>query len=358
MEWQWIVARASGFTAYGLVTLVAVFGLLLSQRWQSRRIWPRLVNDQLHQYLVLLAGIFTAIHGLSVLIDPFTKFTWFEVLVPGVSHYRPLWMALGIIAAYVGLAVVATGWLRPKIGYAWWRRLHYLTFVVWILATLHGLGDGSDTRTAWALDIYGASSAAIIGLTILRLLRPPGERSRRFPGWAALTGVVAVGGLVFTLAGPLRPGWNKIANNGKGSGSRVATAQVVASTSSAYSATFQGTVTQQGPDAQGNVTLQFNLLVQGGPYGSMTLILQGTAISGGGVQLTGSSVALGTPAQPGLYQGALSSLSGDRFHATVSAAGLAPLTLNGRLQLFGSDGVQGTLQVTPGSSSGGGEGGF
>ena len=52
----WDVVRASGFAAYGLVTLSIVFGLLLSQRAQSRDHWPRFVNQELHQYTLLLAG--------------------------------------------------------------------------------------------------------------------------------------------------------------------------------------------------------------------------------------------------------------------------------------------------------------
>ncbi len=354
MEWQWIAARASGFTAYGLVTLATVFGLLLSQRWQSRSNWPRLLNDQLHQYLVVLAGVFTAIHGLSVWIDPFTKFTWLEVVVPGASHYRPLWMALGIIASYLGLAIVISGWLRPKIGYPWWRRLHYLTFAVWLLATLHGLGDGSDTRATWAIAIYGVSSAAVVGLTMSRLLRPAAPRGRTFVGWAALAGFVAAAGLLFALGGPMRPGWNKIANGGSGSGSRLAAMPAVATAlQSAYTAPFQGSASEQGPDGQGIVTLRFNLQVQGGPYSALTLILQGTSIPGGGLQVTGSTVALGNRAQPGLYQGTLTALNGGAFAAALSSgSGLPPLTIGGQLRLEGGSGVVGTLEVAPGGAGG------
>lgn len=352
MEWQWLIARASGFTAYVLVTLSVVLGLLLSQRWQSRRNWPRLVNDQLHQYLTLLAGVFTAIHGISVWLDPFTAFTLREVLLPGASHYRPLWMAFGIVAAYLGLAVVATGWLRPKIGYAWWRRLHYLTFVVWLLATLHGLGDGSDTRTAWGIAIYGLSSLAVVGLTLVRLLRPAGRpRVAPRPGWAVVAALIALGGAGFAAAGPLRPGWNVIANNDKGSGGSSAPETVALSQPAAYAAAFTGSVAQAGPDTQGRVTLTFHLRVQGGPYKSLTLVLQGEALPSGGVALSGSSAALGTPADRTLYLGALTELQGGNFVAILSGPG-GTLSVGGQLALFGANGVQGTLQVQPGTVQG------
>lgn len=64
----------------------------------------------------MLAAVFTAVHMAAVAIDPFTAFRSLELLLPGASHYRPLWMALGIVAAYFGLAEVIHAWLRPKIG--------------------------------------------------------------------------------------------------------------------------------------------------------------------------------------------------------------------------------------------------
>ena len=356
MEWQWLVARASGFTAYVLVTLSVVLGLLLSQRWQSRRVWPRLLNDQLHQYTILLAGVFTAIHGISVWIDPFTAFSLREVLLPGASHYRPLWMAFGIVSAYLGLAVVITGWLRPKIGYAWWRRLHYLAFLVWLLATLHGLGDGSDTRTLWATAIYGASSFTVVALTIVRLMRPAGRpRVAARPGWAAVAALVALSVAGFAAAGPLRPGWNAIANGGHGSGGAAGTTALLAKALAPYSATFSGSLAQEAPNAQGVTTLAFHLQVRGGPYDAMTLILQGEALQGGGVALTASSVALGTRADPGMFRGVLSELSGGDFTAVLQG-GAGTLAVGGSLSLVGASGVQGVLEVQPGAVRGEGLG--
>src|SRR5919109_884573 len=100
----WTVARAGGVTAYVLLTLAVALGLALSLRWQAER-WPRLIPNDLHRFLTLLSLAFVALHGLAVWLDPFTRFGWTEVLVPLMSHYRPLWMALGIVAAYPCLVV-------------------------------------------------------------------------------------------------------------------------------------------------------------------------------------------------------------------------------------------------------------
>lgn len=163
----WNVARAGGFTAYILLTLAVIAGLALSTQLQSPARWPRLINNELHNFLTLLSTIFLGLHILAVWVDPFTQFGWKEVLIPLASHYRPVWMALGIVAFYLGLAIGLSTWLRPRIGYKWWRRLHIATLGIFALATIHGLGTGSDTQTPWALGIYIVSSV-LVGLLLCR----------------------------------------------------------------------------------------------------------------------------------------------------------------------------------------------
>lgn len=165
----WNVARAGGFTAYILLALAVIVGLALSTQLQSPARWPRLLNNELHNFLTLLGTIFLGVHILAVWVDPFTKFGWNEVFLPFVSHYRPIWMALGIVALYLGLAIGLSTWIRPRIGYRWWRRLHILTIGIFALATIHGLGTGSDTQTIWALGIYVASSIVVTLLLCRRL---------------------------------------------------------------------------------------------------------------------------------------------------------------------------------------------
>jgi predicted ferric reductase len=179
--WQavtWNVARSGGFTAYILLTLAVAVGLMLSAQVQSPSRWPRLINSELHNFLALLSAVFLVVHILAVWVDPFTHFGWSEILIPFVSYYRSSWMALGIVALYLGLAVGISTWLRPRIGYTWWRRLHVLTFGVYVLATLHGLGTGSDTQTWWGLGIYLVSIVLVGLLLCQRLLANANKRKR------------------------------------------------------------------------------------------------------------------------------------------------------------------------------------
>ena len=188
--WQtvtWDVARAGGFTAYVLLTLAVAVGLMLSAQLQSPKRWPRLLNSELHNFLSLLSTIFLVVHVLAVWVDPFTHFGWSEVFIPFVSNYRPVWMALGIVGMYLGIAIGISTWLRPLIGYTWWRRLHVLTLGIYALATLHAIGTGSDTHTWWGLGIYLVSNVLVGALLCRRLFAFNKRKRGRRQGGGKLT---------------------------------------------------------------------------------------------------------------------------------------------------------------------------
>ena len=109
----WDTARAGGLISYVLLTTAVCLGLVLRNHWQSTR-WPRLVTNELHGYVSLLALVFIAVHVMAVAVDPFTHFGLSAVLVPFASHYRPVWMGLGIVALYLLLAVWVSSRLRRR----------------------------------------------------------------------------------------------------------------------------------------------------------------------------------------------------------------------------------------------------
>ena len=202
----WETARAAGLVSYALLTTTVAIGLVLGSRFQSKR-WPRRVSNELHGYVSLLALVFIVIHVLAVAIDPFTHFGVAGVLVPFVSHYRPLWTALGIVTLYLLAAVWVSTALRRRIGHRLWRRIHLLAFVIYAAGTLHGLGAGSDTRTVWALAVYTTSVTIVGSLVAARLLVPAGREAR--PRAAALAGLGLVAAVAWSVIGPLDASWGK-----------------------------------------------------------------------------------------------------------------------------------------------------
>ena len=334
--WQtvtWDVARAGGFTAFCLLTLSVAIGLALSLHLQSPR-WPRIINSELHNFLTLLALNFTGVHILAVWVDPFTRFGWNEVFLPFASHYRTVWMALGIVAFYIGIAIGISTWLRPRIGYQVWRAFHTLTLLLFGLVVVHGTATGSDTRTPWGAAMYAASVVLVGTLLWMRLRKPLNAKSRAHPVLAVAVVVFVAVGTVWTLLGPLQPGWASVANGGTASGSP-ANALATPSQNQQYPLTpfpqsfagnLRGRFMQSGPDANGNVTLQFNLSISNGPAGNVQMMLQRQ--SGGGddsrLSITSSHVALVSSAGQQLFSGSLSNIYGERrliMTTTLSGTG-------------------------------------
>ena len=73
-------------------------------------------------------------------------------------------MGAGQVAFYLMAAVVASFYVRRRIGQRAWRLLHYLTFLAFVGATAHGLGAGTDSGTAWAWWMYVGASVAVVFL--------------------------------------------------------------------------------------------------------------------------------------------------------------------------------------------------
>lgn len=173
----WLLARSGGFLAYLLVTASVLAGLLLKSRpFASLR--PPVAID-LHRFLSLLALAATALHGLALLLDTYLPFGVADLLIPGTAPYRPLATALGVVAAELTLAVYLSFSLRRYIKVKNWRRLHWATYAVFALATVHGIAAGSDSDRGFAAALYALAAGSVAAAIAWRTLAPPASRSGR-----------------------------------------------------------------------------------------------------------------------------------------------------------------------------------
>ena len=165
----WYLSRTSGFVSYLLLWGSVVWGLLLStgsgRRWKR----PSVLLDA-HQFLGNVAVGFACFHGLILTGDRYLSFPLRAVLVPFASDYEPVLVAAGQIALWLSALLIASFYMRRQIGAKSWRRLHYVSFAVFLLALLHGYVLGSDARTVWATSVYLATAGAVVFLTVYRLL--------------------------------------------------------------------------------------------------------------------------------------------------------------------------------------------
>jgi sulfoxide reductase heme-binding subunit YedZ len=163
---DWYAARAAGVVAYLLVSSSVVLGLLLAGKDRLER-WPRFALEDVHRFAGVLAGTFIALHVFWLALDSQANLGAIDLVVPFVSSYRPLWVGLGVVSAELLLALAVTNHYRKRMSHIVWRRLHYLNFAVWIGATFHGLGAGTDSGSPVFLVLYTVTFMTV-GLLILR----------------------------------------------------------------------------------------------------------------------------------------------------------------------------------------------
>jgi len=170
----WIVARASGFTAYILLAGATLAGLTLKSRALGKRVRPATVTDT-HRFLALLALLAIGAHGIALLYDTSIRIDLLGLLVPGRIPYRPLWVGSGVVAAELTVLVYASFSVRKIIRVRNWRRLHWLTYGVFAAVTVHGLLAGTDSSHPWARDIYIGAIGSIAAAAAYRILVRPGK---------------------------------------------------------------------------------------------------------------------------------------------------------------------------------------
>ena len=206
---DWYAARAAGVVAYLLLSIVVTLGVTMAGRAHLAR-WPKFAIEDVHRLGGILVGAFVTIHVVTIAIDAYLPFPLASLVVPGIAHYRPLWVAFGIVAAELLLALAFTNHYRNRfIPYAVWRRIHYVNLAVWIAATVHGIGSGTDRNAVWLLAIYSVATAVVAGAIVWRF-----ARIRPLAVAAALvTGAAIVGLAVGPLHVQSRP-WNAIRFSG------------------------------------------------------------------------------------------------------------------------------------------------
>ncbi len=171
----WYAARAGGVLAYLLVSASVLAGILLAGKKRVPGL-PRFAVEDVHRFLGLLAGLFIAIHVGSVALDSVVPFSLTQLVVPFTAGYRPLATGLGVVALELLLAVSVTNRLRSRLPYRVWRRAHYATLAVWLLATVHGILSGTDRDQAWLVWLYGLTVALVAASAALRFTRAPGSQ--------------------------------------------------------------------------------------------------------------------------------------------------------------------------------------
>jgi DMSO/TMAO reductase YedYZ heme-binding membrane subunit len=378
----WYVARATGVVSLVFLTASVLLGILTSFRWSSPN-WPRFVVEFVHRNVSLLVVAFVAVHVVVVVADSFAPIGVLDAVVPFISSYRPLWLGFGAIAFDLLVALVVTSLLRHRFGYRAWRIVHWLAYLCWPVAVLHGLGTGSDTRSGVVLALTAVCIVAVLVAAALRLgvalVRRPGARIVGLGALAALPVLL----VLWLVSGPLADGWARragtpsqvlasaaSAGGSGGSASSGATVTTLPATTApattqparvfgagGFSASTSGTYHQSGPDSAGQYTVSLVGTLGSGAAGTLDVEIIGVPASGGGVSMTSGTVTVSDGRNS--YRGDIVELNGGDIVAQMPGPGGANWQVQVALtQLDRASGrMAGQVQASPATSGGDRRGG-
>jgi predicted ferric reductase len=165
----WYMTRAAGWVAYFLLWFSMVWGLAIPTKFFQRMLSPTFVVD-FHEYISLLAIGFVAVHVGVLLIDQYLPFTLAQILVPFAATYKPFWVGLGIIGAYLSLLVTVTFYLRKRIGQKRFKAIHTLSIAGYLGVVLHAFFSGSDSSLMGVQLIYLSTFLVVVFLTAYWLI--------------------------------------------------------------------------------------------------------------------------------------------------------------------------------------------
>lgn len=168
----WYLARAAGVTALIFFTLAASLGVLGSARSSGpeRRFWLQYV----HRSAAVTGLLLLLAHVIGVISDSFVDISLSVIVWPFGSAYRPLAMAVGVLALYSLVVAAVVGAARGRLARSEaftkrWRSIHVAASVGWLLSVGHSLLAGTDRSTPWMLAITVACLVAVGGCVAVRL---------------------------------------------------------------------------------------------------------------------------------------------------------------------------------------------
>jgi Ferric reductase like transmembrane component len=366
----WYLTRSTGVVALVLLTVTMVLGVVDVTRWSTPR-WPRFVLDSLHRNVSMLVLVFLGLHIVTAALDSFAPIALLDAVVPFIGSYRPIWLGLGAVAFDLLLAVAITSMLRERLGHRAWRITHWLAYACWPIALLHGLGTGSDVKSAWSLVLTAICVVAVVIAVFLRTLPGWPEHRRVRLGALTLTAIAPIALILWLPGGPLGHGWARrsgtpvslLASSAPSTSSpAVQTTSVKASNPSSqpnalegpFEVSLSGSIKQGPGPGPGLVAVKIATSFSGPPAGRLDIEIDGKPSGEGGVSLGSSHVTLRSTSTAAVYRGRIVALNGSRLVASVRSGEGHGLSLQVALAVnTGAGTVSGTLSAAPTTSEGG-----
>jgi sulfoxide reductase heme-binding subunit YedZ len=166
---MWYFVRASGIVALILLTATVALGILTANRWTALQL-PQFFMGAIHRNLSLLAVTFLGLHVVSSVVDTYVSIPPAAAFVPFTASVQPVALGLGAVAFDLVLALVLTSLVRVRLGLRAWRLVHWLGYLAWPVAFVHGIAMGTDRGTGWGVIVSAACLFVVSAAAYWRLL--------------------------------------------------------------------------------------------------------------------------------------------------------------------------------------------
>ena len=172
----WIAGRTLGLASYLALFALVCLGIWVRHPWRNR--WSFLHAEtrlRVHAALGATTVVLVTGHLAALAADSYAGVGWGGALLPGLSHYRTVPVALGVGALYLLIAVSATAALSGRIFGRPWLAVHQIATPTFALVWFHGVLSGTDTPTLRTA--YVATGAFVVLLATTRYVIA--DRTRR-----------------------------------------------------------------------------------------------------------------------------------------------------------------------------------
>ena len=360
----WYLSRAAGYVGLILLGLIGVLGIITAGNIQVAKGTKFLAPD-LHRSLSLLAIVVLTIHVGAAVADKYSFIGLKDVFIPFISAYRPIWVGIGAIAVDLGIAVVVTSLLRVKMGYRSWKIIHWISYPVFALSVIHGLGSGTDSALWFSKFIYVAVGGLLVLAIIARLLARNDLQIGKKAAYFGVSFAVPLLIIAWAASGPLAANWAKRAQGGfrqavltsarvtgtvtSGTSRTTATNAPSFQISPTYTSGWSGSIDQSPANAQGEIALRLMGRLSASPGYVLSVVLIGIPLDGG-VSMTSSVVEVALTVGTVVYKGTVTALNGTTIVSQVTDSTGQSVSFSASLNL-GSNGSSFTGTVAASGTS-------
>ncbi len=176
-QFFWHLTRASGIVAWLLLTASVLWGIFLATDAFPAHRRPAWLLD-LHRWLGGLAVGFVATHLGALVADSYVDFGLLDLIVPFASDWKPLPVALGVVALWGLVAVEVTSLARKRLSKRTWRAVHLSSYATFWLTSLHATFAGTDASSPLYVATSVTTLLAVVVAVTYRILRGRGAPRR------------------------------------------------------------------------------------------------------------------------------------------------------------------------------------